>query len=69
MTWNELFFDFVTLWVTIDPLGTVPLYLSVTKHLPAAERKRAAVRATIISFFLLAAFLYFGQMIFGVMRI
>src|SRR5271169_2637840 len=69
MTWNELFFDFVTLWVTIDPLGTVPLYLSVTKHLPAAERKRAAVRATIISFFLLAAFLYFGQMILGVMRI
>ncbi len=51
MTWNELFFDFVTLWVTIDPLGTVPLYLSVTKHLPAWERKRAAVRATTISFF------------------
>src|SRR5271169_6587947 len=69
MTWNELFFDFVTLWVTIDPLGTVPLYLSVTKHLPAAERKRAAVRATVISFFLLAAFLYFGQILLNVMRI
>jgi multiple antibiotic resistance protein len=69
VSFNELFFDFVTLWVTIDPLGTVPLYLSVTKHLPAAERKRAAMRATIISFFLLAAFLYFGQIILGVMRI
>ena len=69
MSWNELFFDFVTLWVTIDPLGTVPLYLSVTKHLPAKERKRAAMRATIISFFLLAAFLYLGQMILNVMRI
>jgi multiple antibiotic resistance protein len=69
MTWNELFFDFVTLWVTIDPLGTVPLYLSVTKHLSAAERKRAAVRATIISFFLLAAFLYFGEIILNVMHI
>lgn len=69
MTWNELFFDFVTLWVTIDPLGTVPLYLSVTKHLKAAERRRAAVRAAIISFCLLAAFLYFGQMILEIMRI
>ena len=69
MTWNELFFDFVTLWVTIDPLGTVPLYLSVTKHLSAPDRKRAAVRATIISFFLLAAFLYFGEIILHVMRI
>jgi small neutral amino acid transporter SnatA (MarC family) len=28
MTWNELLFDFVTFWVTIDPVGTVPLYLS-----------------------------------------
>ena len=69
MTWNELFFDFVTLWVTIDPLGTVPLYLSVTKHLSSTERKRAAVRATIISFFLLAAFLYFGEIILNVMHI
>jgi multiple antibiotic resistance protein len=69
MTWNELLFDFVTLWVTIDPLGTVPLYLSVTKHLSPAERRRAAVRATIISFFLLAGFLYLGQILLGYMRI
>jgi len=57
------------MWVTIDPLGTVPLYLSVTKHLSAPGRKRAAVRATVISFFLLAAFLYFGEIILKVMRI
>jgi small neutral amino acid transporter SnatA (MarC family) len=55
--------------VTVDPLGTVPLYLSVTQHLPAAERKRAAVHATIISFALLAAFLYFWQILLNVMRI
>jgi len=61
MSWNELFFDFVTLWVTIDPLGTMPLYLSVTKHLPAEARKRAAMRATVIAFFILAGFLYLGQ--------
>ena len=69
MTWNELLFDLVTLWVTIDPLGTVPLYLSVTKHLSAAERRRAAVRATIISFVLLAGFLYLGQYLLEYMRI
>lgn len=69
MSFNELFFDFVTLWVTIDPLGTVPLYLSVTKDLPSAARRAAAVRATIIAFGLLAAFLFFGQYLLGVMRI
>ena len=69
MTWNELLFDFVTLWVTVDPVGTVPLYLSVTKDLPAQERRRAAIRATIIAFFILAGFLYLGQYLLDVMRI
>lgn len=69
MTWNELLFDFVTLWATIDPIGTVPLYLSVTKDLSVRARRVAAVRATIVAFFLLAAFLYFGQYLLEVMRI
>jgi len=69
MTWNELLFDFVTLWVTVDPLGTVPLYLSVTKHLPKKDRGRAAVRATVIAFCILAGFLYFGQLLLEVMHI
>ena len=69
MTWNELFFDFVTLWVTIDPIGTVPLYLSVTKDLKTRDRKRAAMRATLIAFCILAGFLYFGQYLLEVMRI
>jgi multiple antibiotic resistance protein len=69
MSWNELFFDFVALWVTIDPVGTVPLYLSVTKDMPAAERKRAALRATLIAFCILAGFLYLGQYLLEVMHI
>jgi multiple antibiotic resistance protein len=69
MTWNELLFDFVTLWVTVDPVGTVPLYLSVTKDMTAAARKRAAIRATIIAFCLLAGFLYLGQYLLETMRI
>lgn len=64
-----MLFDLVTLWVTVDPVGTVPLYLSVTKDMPSAARKRAAVRATIIAFFLLAGFLYLGQYLLELMRI
>jgi len=69
VSFNELFFDFVTLWVTIDPVGTVPLYLAVTKDLPAQARKRAAMRATLIAFCILAGFLYLGQYLLEVMRI
>jgi multiple antibiotic resistance protein len=69
MSWNELIFDFVTLWVTIDPIGTAPLYLSVTKNMPVQQRKQAAIRATLIAFCILAGFLYFGQYLLEVMRI
>jgi multiple antibiotic resistance protein len=69
VSFSELLFDFVTLWVTIDPVGTVPLYLSVTKDLPVQARKRAAMRATLIAFLILAGFLYFGQYLLEVMRI
>jgi multiple antibiotic resistance protein len=59
----------VTLWVMVDPLGTVPLYLSVTKDMTSVARKRAAMRATVIAFFLLAGFLYLGQNLLEAMRI
>jgi len=69
MTMHELFFDFVTLWVTIDPVGSVPLYLSVTKDMSTEARQRTAIRATLIAFVLLTAFLYLGEILLGVMRI
>jgi multiple antibiotic resistance protein len=69
MTYNELLFDLITLWVTIDPIGTLPVYLSVTKGMSAAKRRAAAVRASIIAFCILAAFLYLGQYLLGEMRI
>jgi multiple antibiotic resistance protein len=69
MSWNELLFDFVTLWVTVDPIGTVPLFLAVTKELTVVQRRRAAIRATFIAFGILAAFLYFGQYLLAAMHI
>jgi multiple antibiotic resistance protein len=69
MSFNELFFDFVTLWVTIDPIGTVPLYLAVTKDLSHVDRRKAAIRATIIASVILASFLFFGQLLLEVMHI
>jgi multiple antibiotic resistance protein len=69
VSWNELLFDFVTLWVTIDPIGTVPLYIGVTRDLSSAARRRAAVRSILIAFAILAAFLYFGQWLLEILRI
>ncbi|MEF2550139.1 MarC family protein [Aurantimonas sp. A2-1-M11] len=51
---------FVTLFVIIDPLGLVPLFLAVTPGLDAPERRRIALRACVIAFAILAVFALFG---------
>jgi multiple antibiotic resistance protein len=69
MTRQEILFDLIALWVTVDPVGTLPVYLSVTKHLNKPQRKRAAFRASLIAFLILAGFLYLGQYLLDEMHI
>ena len=47
---------FVTLFVIIDPLGLVPLFLAVTPGATASERRTIAFKACLIAFVILATF-------------
>ena len=47
---------FVTLFVIIDPLGLVPLFLAVTPGATATERRAIAFKACLIAFVILTAF-------------
>ena len=51
---------FVTLFVIIDPLGLVPLFLALTPGATAAERRATAFRACAVAFLILATFGLFG---------
>lgn len=53
----------------IDPLGTVPVYLEATKELPKDQRKKVAVRASVIAFFILLFFIVVGQIILEGMEV
>lgn len=55
--------EFITLWVVIDPIGTLPVFLAVTTGLTAAERRAVALRAVLISFGVLTLFIVLGQMV------
>ena len=55
--------EFITLWVVIDPIGTVPVFLAATSGLTSAERRRVAVRAVLISAAVLMAFIVAGQIV------
>jgi len=54
---------FVTLFVILDPLGLVPLFLAVTPGVGAVERRRIALRACIIAFVILTLFGLAGLML------
>jgi multiple antibiotic resistance protein len=54
---------FVTLFVIMDPPGTVPLFLSLTNGRTARARKRAAWQAVTVAFFVITVFALFGQSI------
>ncbi len=58
--WEELIKVAVTLFVVIDPMGTLPLYLSITRDSTEILRRRIARRAIIVSFGVLVGFLFAG---------
>lgn len=58
--WEELVKVAVTLFVVIDPMGVLPLYLSITRDSTEVQRRRIARRAVFISFWVLVAFLFAG---------
>jgi multiple antibiotic resistance protein len=54
---------FVTLLVIIDPAGTVPLFLGLTRGRSARTRRRLAWQAAAVAFGVIVAFALFGQTI------
>lgn len=55
--------EFVMMWVLIDPIGTIPIFLAATARFSKAERNRIAVRAILIATGVLAFFIVGGQIL------
>lgn len=60
---------FVTLFVIMDPVGTVPIFLSLTSGRSAATARKAAWQAVAVSFFVITVFAFFGQQILSYLHI
>jgi multiple antibiotic resistance protein len=52
---------FVTFLVTVDPFGVAPLFVGLTAHASAAERRRLAVRGVVIGSAILIVFALVGE--------
>jgi multiple antibiotic resistance protein len=54
--------EFVMMWVLIDPIGTVPVFLLATRGMRPVQQRRIAIRATGVSAAVLIVFALGGQL-------
>ena len=66
---DSLVVQFVVLWAVIDPIGSVPVYLTKTIVLPLEDRRKIALKAVLISAGILLFFLVAGQALLEAMQI
>lgn len=61
MDWQQVLSSATVLFLVMDPLGNIPLFLSLLKHVDPARRRRIILRELLIALLVLAVFLFFGQ--------
>lgn len=60
---------FITLFVIMDPPGTVPIFLGLTSAMSRVQRNRAARQAVAVAFGVVVAFALFGQSLLSYMHV
>ena len=60
---SEVFATIMFLIAVLDPIGSVPVYLEATKNFDAKHKKKIAISASIVAFFVLLVFIVLGQII------
>jgi multiple antibiotic resistance protein len=60
---------FVTLFVIMDPVGTVPIFLSLTGGYEPPRVRRAARQAVLVSLIVIIVFAFFGQSILDYLHV
>lgn len=59
-----LLLSITSFFTLINPLGTMPVFMSMTADLTVEERNRTAKKASIVSLFTIIAFALTGQLLF-----
>ncbi len=61
--------DLITLFVVVDPLGSIPIFLQATARLDPPARRKVAFVAVAVALLVLLLFLYAGQYALEAMHI
>jgi len=61
--------SFVTLFVVIDPLAVVPMFVALTRNETTANKRRTALKSTVIAAILLLSFAFVGDKLLDALSI
>ena len=57
------------LFLVMDPLGNIPIFLSVLEDVEPERRTRVLLRELLLAFIVLVLFLFFGQYVLGFLQL
>jgi multiple antibiotic resistance protein len=66
---DQLLESTILLFVAVDPVALIPIFASLTQGLSKRDIKRVYIQASLVSFFVLSLFYFFGMAILDVMGI
>ena len=73
MSFNSIFGDFindfVTIWIIIDPIGALPIFIALTAGFNSGTRLRMALVTAIVAFIVLIFFISVGQIILNALGV
>jgi len=61
--------DFITLFVVVDPIGSIPVFIACTQGLSASESRKVAIRAIVYATAILLFFIVAGQLIIEALKV
>ncbi len=66
---DKIWHDFLIIWATIDPIGTMALFAGLTAKLTPAQRRKTALKTIAYATIILVGALVIGQILLGAMGI
>jgi multiple antibiotic resistance protein len=67
--WGDFTNDLITIWVIIDPISAVPVFIALTSAFDQRTRRRVAFVASLVSLVVLFFFICLGQIIITAMGV
>jgi len=66
---KEFLLSFIPIFVAMDALGVLPIYIGFTEHLPKKERRKILTQSIVTAFLIGIIFLFLGRWIFKILGI